>query len=240
MPGGTLLTRLKVYDSAGPDGLRGGTPHVHLVCTELYYVLSGTGSVELLDRNGFSTAELSPHAALLFNSGTIHRLINPKGDLDILIMMQNSGLPERGDNVVTFQNEMLADPSRYAAAMKAETLSDALRRRDRGVEGFLELKAAFAESKTAGQRALDEFYKLAALRTKPVHQEWYKRVTNGAFEDAQESLHKIIELSGGKTEYLRAARHEFIPAADCAQVGFCGQLYRYFDEATLQLDGTKF
>jgi len=239
MPGGTLLTRLKVYDSPGPDGQPGGTPHVHLVCTELYYVSSGSGAVEILDRNGFARIELNSHAALLFTAGTIHRLINTSGDLEILIVMQNSGLPEHGDNIATFPGEVLADPSRFATAMKAETLSDALRRRDRGVEGFLELKQSFEQSLDEGRKALDEFYKLCLQRTKSHHQEWYARVTNGAFQDAQDSLHKVIAASTGKIDYLHCAGNELLPPVDCDHVGFCGQLGRYFDSATLAMDGQK-
>lgn len=87
MPGATLVTRLKVYDTVTPDGQIGGTPHIHFMCTEMYFVLSGSGAVELLDMNGFSKVDLRPHSALIFSPGTIHRLINPNGDLEILVIM---------------------------------------------------------------------------------------------------------------------------------------------------------
>ena len=41
IPGAIGLTHLKVYTSEGPDGLRGGCPHMHFTCTEGYVVLSG-------------------------------------------------------------------------------------------------------------------------------------------------------------------------------------------------------
>ncbi len=239
MPGGTLLTRLKVYETPGPDGQRGGTPHVHLVCTELYFVLSGSGAVEIIDRNGFSRVELCTHAAYLFTAGTVHRLINPHGDFEVLIVMQNSGLPERGDNIVTFSNEVLEDPSRFALEMNAITLSDALRRRDRGVDGFLELKNAFERSPDEGRKALDVFYKRCIQRTKSHHQDWYARVTHGAFEDAQNSLQKIIAITGGRIDHLHLAANELMQPSDTTQIGFCGQLDRYFDSATLAMDGQK-
>src|SRR5262249_53517259 len=53
MPGATLLTRLKVYNSVAPDGQSGGTPHCHLACSELYFVLQGMGAVDLIDSDGF-------------------------------------------------------------------------------------------------------------------------------------------------------------------------------------------
>jgi len=239
MPGATLLTRLNVYDTPGPDGQKGGTPHVHLICTELYYVLSGSGAVEIIDKNGFSRVELKQHGAYLFTSGTIHRLINPHGDLELLIVMQNSGLPERGDNIVTFPAEVLGDPSRFATAMKAERLSDALWRRDRGVEGFLELKSAFERSAQDGRRALDAFYKLCMKRTTAHHKDWYARVTHGAFQDAQDSLFKIIEATAGRIDYLHAAKNELIEADENTQLGFCGSLDRYFDSGSLLMDGER-
>jgi mannose-6-phosphate isomerase-like protein (cupin superfamily) len=128
MPGATLVTRLKVYDTPAPDGQRGGTPHFHLLCTEMYFVLAGSGAVEMLDQHGSARVELLPHSALIFSPGTIHRLINPNGNLEILVIMQNSGLPERGDNVVCFASEWLADDERYAEAMRVNTLDDAYRR----------------------------------------------------------------------------------------------------------------
>ena len=239
MPGGTLLTRIKVYDEPSIDGQRSGTPHIHLVCTELYFVLSGSGAVEIIDRNGYKRVELQMNTAFLFTAGTVHRLINPNGDLEVLIIMQNSGLPECGDNIVTFPAEVLSDPSRFAAAMKASVLSDALRRRDRGVEGFLELKSAFETSLESGRKALDDFYTLCLQRTKSHHQEWYARVTHGAFEDAQDSLQKIIALTRGQFDHLHRTGNELMPAAECAQIGFCGELSRYFDPATLEMDGQR-
>jgi hypothetical protein len=63
----------------------------------MYVVLGGSGTVE--------SSTLMAFRALSFNDtmlavcpGTIHRLI-VHGDLEILVIMQNGGLPERSDNV---------------------------------------------------------------------------------------------------------------------------------------------
>ena len=40
-PGGIGVSHLRVYDTAAPDGLAGGTPHLHTVCTEAYAVVAG-------------------------------------------------------------------------------------------------------------------------------------------------------------------------------------------------------
>lgn len=239
MPGATLVTRLKVYDTASPDGQCGGTPHVHFLCTEMYFVLAGRGAVELIDRHGFRVVELEPHTALTFSPGTLHRLINPHGDLELLVIMQNSGLPERGDNVVCFSEETLSDDEAYTAAMKVASFADAYRRRDQGVEGFLELKAAFAESLEAGQQALQHFYALANDRTAKLRGAWQSTIENGALAEAETSLERVAALQQGDLRYLAGAQHFAVNADAYKTPGFCGALNRYFDPATLELEGSK-
>mgnify|MGYP001216175161 FL=1 len=233
MPGGTLITRLKVYDTPTPDGQRGGTPHMHLLCSEMYFVLAGSGAVEVIDRNGFSRVELQHYSAFLFSPGTIHRLINPNGDLELLVIMANSGLPERGDNVVTFETDLLADQAAYDAAMRVTTLDEAYTRRDRGVRGFLTIKAAFARSPEEGQAALSQFYQAAAARTADRLPEWRTIIRDGAHTQAEHSLENLDRLSEGSTGFLQQATQSLIPAAAMNKLGFCGHLNRYFDPATL-------
>jgi mannose-6-phosphate isomerase-like protein (cupin superfamily) len=237
MPGATLVTRLKVYDTVTPDGQRGGTPHIHLMCTEMYYVLSGSGAVELLDMKGFSRVEVGPDSALVFSPGTIHRLINPNGDLLVLVVMQNSGLPERGDNVVSFSDEWMADDARYTEAMTIQSVEDAHQRRDRGVEGFLQLKAAFDQDAESGRRALGHFYEMAAARTANLRAEWARIIKEGALAAAQISLDHLAALEDNQTDFLADAGHHLVNPGDFSKLGFCGELNRYFDPATLGLEG---
>lgn len=239
MPGATLMTRLKVYDTPTPDGQIGGTPHLHLVCTEMYVVLSGSGAVELMNKDGFSRVELQQNESLLFSPGTIHRLINPNRDLEILVIMQNSGLPERGDNVVTFTEEWLATDSAYSEAMRISSVEDAYQRRNRGVEGFMELKSAFETSLETGQNALRKFYDYALARTANRHQEWQDIVENGAVLATNESLAQIDHLKQQDASYLWNSDHAFIANHDAPTPGFCGHLNRYFDPATLLPEGQK-
>ena len=42
LPGGIGISKLTVYDVEAPDGLVGGTPHVHLACSEGYCVIAAT------------------------------------------------------------------------------------------------------------------------------------------------------------------------------------------------------
>ena len=239
MPGAGLVTRLKVYDTKSPDAQCGGTPHVHLLCTELYFVTAGSGAVEIIDSSGFRRVDLNPQSAFIFSPGTVHRLINPKGDLELFIVMQNSGLPERGDNIVTFKDEILADKNAYAEAMRVASFEDAYRRRDAGVEGFLELKAAFGKGRETGRAALKRFYKRAAAVTQPLRHEWQRVVENGPLREANNSLQQIDALEHGNTDYLNDAQNYLIEPGDYKTPGFCGALNRYFDPATLELEGVK-
>ena len=82
-----------------------------------------------------------------FTPGTIHRAVN-RGGLEVVVVMQNAGLPEAGDAVMTFPPEVVADPARYAAAAalppdaEDDELGEAVRRRrDLAVDGFLRLTA---------------------------------------------------------------------------------------------------
>ena len=54
LPGAVGVSKLCVYDTVTPDGLHGGTPHLHLCCTEAYVVTSGTGSVQTLSGQAVS------------------------------------------------------------------------------------------------------------------------------------------------------------------------------------------
>ncbi|HUN31980.1 MAG TPA: cupin domain-containing protein [Trebonia sp.] len=114
-PGATALTVLDVYDWVAPDGLRGGSAHVHLASAEGYLVMSGAGELQTLGARGYAATPLHPGDCVWFTPGTIHRLVND-GGLRLAIVMQNAGLPEHGDAVLTFPPAILADQEAYAEA----------------------------------------------------------------------------------------------------------------------------
>jgi mannose-6-phosphate isomerase-like protein (cupin superfamily) len=232
MPGSTSISRLKVYDTVTPDGQRGGTPHVHLLCSEMYFVLAGTGAVELIDAGGFACVELRPFDSLTFSPGTIHRLINSSGALELLVVMGHSGLPERGDNVVCFDEEWLTSDDAFAEAMRVQSLDEAYRRRDRGVEGFTRLKAAFAADAETGRAALRHFYELAIARSAVRRPEW-AWVLERETADAREATERLASLDAGDISALLAAQHALVAGGDPASLGFCGHLHRYAPEGLL-------
>ena len=115
-PGGTGVTLLEVYGWPCPDGLRGGSAHIHLASTEGYIVIAGSGRLQTLGGSGCAEVPLRPGDCVWFTPGTVHRLINDDGGLRILAVMQTAGLPEAGDAVLTFPPVVLAVPDRSAAA----------------------------------------------------------------------------------------------------------------------------
>jgi mannose-6-phosphate isomerase-like protein (cupin superfamily) len=232
-PGAIGVSHLRVYDSAAPDGLRGGTPHVHSVCTEAYAVLAGRGAVQTLGPEGFREIPLEPGAFVWFTPGTLHRLVNADGALEILVMMQNAGLPEAGDMVIPFAPEVLDDPDAYAEAHslladEQTTLGSgeaARRRRDAGVKGFLRLRAAL---ESEGRPALDRFYGQVARLLAPRAPQWQQLHASGARAAAEATGRQLEDLARGAAPHLaEASVHRLPPPPSERRMGCCGTLGVY-------------
>jgi mannose-6-phosphate isomerase-like protein (cupin superfamily) len=230
-PGGTALTMLEVYDWVAPDGLRGGSAHVHLASTEGYLVLAGSGRLQTLGAGGYAESELRPGDCLWFTPGIIHRLVNQDG-LRLLVVMQNAGLPEAGDAVLTFPPDVLADPSAYAraAALPADGTADALadaarRRRDLAIEGYLVLRERVAQDRPG---ALEEFYAAAARLVRGRVPQWRERWQAGAFGAAAATGGQLDKIAGGDAGHLAAGVLRQISAPSGPPgYGMCGRLTGY-------------
>jgi mannose-6-phosphate isomerase-like protein (cupin superfamily) len=231
LPGGVGLSRLCVYDTVTPDGLPGGSPHIHLCCSEAYIVVGGRGAVQTLSAAGFAEHELRPGTVLWFTPGTVHRLVN-HGGLDIVVIMQNSGLPEAGDAVLTFPPDVLADPERYAAEVAlpdggapGTDVTAAYRRRDLAISGFLALRDAVERDGPAAMRA---FYEAAARLKRPQLAAWRDRWQAGALRAATATGEQLAALDGGDVDHLaRAAVHAMPAPAEQGRLGMCGLLDTY-------------
>lgn len=229
LPGGIGVSLLTVYDLEAPDGLAGGSPHVHLACSEGYYVVGGTGAVQALNPKGFTETPLQAGAVVWFGPGTIHRLVNG-GGLQILALMSNSGLPEAGDAVLTLPPEHLADRATYLEATaltgerEARTRS-AMARRDLALEGFAVLREQY---ETAGPSALDDFYAAAVRIVQPQLAEWRKRWEQGARRLADETGAALDALAAGTAPHLQTAELHRLPApTEFGRHGVCGRLDVY-------------
>jgi mannose-6-phosphate isomerase-like protein (cupin superfamily) len=225
-PGATGLTVLDVYDWAGPDGLRGGSAHVHLASTEGYLVLSGTGSLQTLSERGYAQTPLRPGDCVWFTPGTIHRLVND-GGLRLAIVMQNTGLPEHGDAVLTFAPDVLADPGRYARAAALDPVppdpappADRARRRaSLAVAGYLELRAQVADR---GPAALDGFYAQALRLVTGRVTDWRERWHAGAMGAADLTGEHLDNIAAQVTGHLACASVWGIAAPASAPAGGSG------------------
>nr|WP_202539470.1 cupin [Streptomyces sp. SID8379] len=226
MPGGVAVSHLSVYDWPAADGLCGGTPHLHLTCGEGYVVTAGRGAVQTLTASGFKETALGGGSVAWFTPGTIHRLVNEDGGLRIVVLMQNSGLPEAGDAVLTLPPAYLTDPDTYAAATaipadapEAEQERVARARRDLAVEGYLRLRGHPEE--------LAAFHEAAAALVRHRLDAWRERWERGAAAASAATGRQLDRLAAGDAGHLKDAdvRSE-VPSAR-GKFGMCGRLDVY-------------
>jgi mannose-6-phosphate isomerase-like protein (cupin superfamily) len=218
-PGGVGVSELRVYDWPAPDGRCGGTPHLHLACAEAYVVVEGAGAVQTLTfAGGHAETPLVPGEVVWFAPGTVHRLVNGDGRLRIVVVMQNSGLPEAGDAVFTFPPEILADPEAYGRAATIAGPDDARRRRDLALRGFLELREA-------GRDGLAAFHRAALALVADRLPDFEGRWRSGALAAAEETGRRLARLRDGDAGCLREGAVHRIPAEP--RLGMCGHLRTY-------------
>ncbi len=224
-PGGVAVSHLRVYESTSIDGLAGGTPHCHTACTEAYAVVGGRGRVVTLGGDGFTETPLEAGAFAWFTPGTIHRLVNDH-QLEILVLMGNAGLPEAGDMVITFPDDVLADPERYrsAAALSSGAVTTAgddsavRARKDLAVQGFGDLLEG-------GPEALHRFHQRAAALVAPSVPSWRAIWEAGPQAAAAQTGVHLAALAEGDAAHLAAsAVHALPPPGAERRYGCCGTL----------------
>nr|WP_203691229.1 cupin [Streptomyces sp. SID12488] len=227
MPGGVAVSHLSVYDWPAVDGVCGGTPHMHLTCSEAYVVTGGRGAVQTLTTSGYEVTPLAPGTVAWFTPGTIHRLVN-EDELRITVLMQNGGLPEAGDAVLTLPPRYLTDPETYAAATVvpadapvAEQERVARARRDLALEGYRALRDA------EGPEALAVFHKAAAALVRPRLADWRERWRRGAEAAAKATGGQLDRLERGDTSHLAEAVVRAEQPSAHGKFGMCGRLDVY-------------
>jgi mannose-6-phosphate isomerase-like protein (cupin superfamily) len=229
LPAGVGLSRLNVYPWPTEDHLHGGSPHMHLTCTECYSVLSGKGELHALTAQGLRRIPLAAGDAVWFTPGTIHRAVNIE-DLRVQVVMQNDGLPEAGDAVMTLPSEHLADAGTYAAAVslgdgpREEREERARRRRDLAVAGFGRLVEAV---ESGHPEALDRFYEQAVALVAGRLGDWEKAWRNKALAAAERTGAQIEALRRGDGGHLKEATVVKLPAPEHDTLGMCGFLATY-------------
>ncbi|MFD8519872.1 cupin [Streptomyces capillispiralis] len=227
LPGAVGLSHLSAYDWEAADGVCGGSPHLHLVCTEAYVVTGGRGAVQTLSPEGYRDTPLEPGTVAWFTPGTVHRMVQG-GDLRVTVLMQNSGLPEAGDAVFTFPAEVLADPDRYAGAATlpagAGAEAAARRRRDLAVEGYLVLREALVAGDAGPYRA---FQRAAALLVRERVPLWRELWRAGALAAAERTGAQLDALAAGDPAHLGAASAYRAEPSRRGGYGMCGRRDEY-------------
>jgi mannose-6-phosphate isomerase-like protein (cupin superfamily) len=235
LPASVGLTHLRVYDSEAPDGLHGGSPHLHFACTECYYVEKGRGRVQTLCAGGYQEFDLEPGIVVWFSPGVIHRLINIDS-LEIFVVMQNSGLPEAGDFVLTMPSDILRDPDQYfevaSLSPKGEvftrSIEAAYRRRDLAVLGLAELQRQIG---AYGPPALETFYETAARLIQPKVKSWSQVWRDGPLAAAEATGRHLTALQTGDISHLLHGSAHSMPApTPDRRLGMCGTLGAYLPE----------
>lgn len=220
-PGGVALSDLEVYDWEAEDGCRGGSPHLHTASSEGYVVIGGSGAVQTLSAAGFAEDRLAVGDVLWFTPGTVHRLIND-GDLRLLVVMSNAGLPEAGDAVMTFPSETLGDPAAYAAAAAlpaGEGRAEAARvRRDLALRGFAELR-------DAGADALPALHRRAVALVQSKVAGWQALWRSTVLAETERTAERLDLLAAGDASALAdAAVTRVEPTSAERGHGMCGML----------------
>ncbi|KAF4409426.1 cupin domain-containing protein [Streptomyces lycii] len=227
LPGAVGMSHISAYDWRAADGVCGGSPHLHLACTEAYVVTGGRGAVQTLTPRGCAETELEPGTVVWFTPGTVHRMVQ-RGGLRVTVLMENSGLPEAGDAVFTFPPGVLADPERYAAAAALpegpEREAAARRRRDLAVEGYLTLRDALEQGDA---EPLLSFQRTAARLVRPKVADWAERWRAGALAAAERTGERLAALTAGDPEHLARAEVRTAVPTRRGGYGMCGRRDEY-------------
>ena len=190
--------------------------------------MAGSGRVATLSGDGYAETPIRAGSFVWFTPGTIHRLLNDGGDLEIVVLMQNAGLPEAGDMVITFDDAVLADPAAYAAAAalpEATTASDPDPARAPARPGGRGVRRA---PRAAGPDALGRFHARAAALVRPHVGAWRSTWEAGPLAAAEATGVQLDALARATTPTSAGRRcHALPPPPDERRWGCCGTLGTY-------------
>ncbi|WP_370943844.1 cupin [Amycolatopsis sp. cg5] len=224
LPGAIGLSHLSAYQWEAADGVCGGSPHLHLACTEAYVVTGGRGAVQTLGADGYRETELEAGVIAWFSPGTVHRMVQ-RDDLRITVLMQNSGLPEAGDAVFTFPPDYLADPAEYAkAAAPPQDEAQARKRRDLAISGYLPIRDALRDGDSEPFTA---FQSAAVALTQPKVEQWFPHWRAGALAAAELTGEHLKALANGDAGHLAQAGVRVAEPAKRDGFGMCGRRAEY-------------
>ncbi|MFW6336410.1 MAG: cupin domain-containing protein [Phycisphaeraceae bacterium] len=225
--GGVGLTIVRVYaDQKAPDGRFSGCPHIHGLTDEAYFVLSGTGGVELhsLDE-GFRTLEMKKGDYVQFPPNVLHRMLSD-GDLEVLALMGNGGLAERGDARIYFGPDIDADPEKYRELQtlpQREGLGGAIRRRDIAVEKYLDFIKLWDTDRDAWRAELSRFIHVHLDALEQSRDHFQQAIVQRSTAAGSRGAHRLKLLPQTLAEEPRVGASLATDAGDQA-LGMCGHL----------------
>ena len=196
--GGIGLTHLRVYDQRpAPDGKMSGSAHVHGITDEAYYVVAGAGAVELFDvERGFRSVPLAKGSYVHFTAGTLHRIVSTR-ELEVLAIMGNAGLAERGDARIYFGRAVDEDPGAYDrlnALPEREGLEGALKRRDASITALMGLVRLREFDRAAYADELKRFIAVHARSIAARRLEFADVIEHGPGRSRQTALDRLAAL----------------------------------------------
>ncbi|NQW01320.1 MAG: hypothetical protein HQ483_16570 [Rhodospirillales bacterium] len=161
--GGIGLTHLRVYqDRPGPDGVHAGCAHIHALTPEAYFGISGEGAIELHDlQSGYRRLPIVKGTFVQFQPGSLHRSVSTD-HLEVLAIMGNGGLAERGDARIYFGEEVDNRPAEYERLrnLVSSGMDGAMQRRDASAVAYGELMDLWRTDKTTYFAELKRFYEV--------------------------------------------------------------------------------
>ena len=224
--GGIGLTVLRIYDQRpGPDGVTAGCAHVHALTGEAYFGLTGEGALELHDpEQGFRRVTIRPGTYVQFPPGTLHRSVSTDR-CEVLAIMGNAGLAERGDARIYFGPEADADPQRYEAlrSLVDRGLEGALERRDASARAYQQLLALWDNDRPAYIAELRRFIARHHETVAAHRASMEEAIRSGPLREAERTLEALAALGSAPIDNRAGTWRE--PDAAPA-LGMCGMLWQ--------------
>jgi len=224
--GGIGLTYLTVYhDPAGPDGVHGGCAHIHAITPEAYFGVSGEGAIELHDlEHGFRRQEIRKGTFVQFPPGTLHRSISTD-NLEVVAVMGNGGLAERGDARIYFGRDVDETPGEYERLRDlVKTGRDgAIARRNASAVAYAALLGLWESDRDAYRAELARFFALHRKTLAAKEPSLRAVVEAGPVKVAEDALHNLSILGSDETirHFETSATEAF---AGSEVLGMCGAL----------------
>ena len=201
--GGIGLTYLTVYhDPPGPDGVHGGCAHIHAITPEAYFGVSGEGAIELHDlEHGFRRHKIRKGTFIQFPPGTLHRSVSTD-NLEVVAIMGNDGLAERGDARIYFGRDADEKPGEYERLhdLAKQGRDGAIARRNASTLAYADLLRLWTVDKDAYSAELSRFISVHRNALAENIDELRQAIQKGPEEVVEQALHNLSSLTSEKME----------------------------------------